>query len=267
MSSSRWWIGLLGGCIFVLAGGATAQAQLGGAVTGAKPGGVSANGVGFSGGFGRGLPVLPGNIVIPVPGGSNTFAALIGPYSAGLPRGPVPPNHPAAVRPPAAVPPPTAGVVGGFSGGVALPAGTSSSAATIQPSAGGPSSVGMVGGAGANRGPRLPSPVAAAKPALVEREVIVEVASDTTFAKLQASATGLNYVDARFEDIQAGQRVTLRLVKKGEANTADELTGTVIAVKAQSKQLTLKVTVPAEQTVPDANLLAQAIKIHSASRN
>lgn len=123
---------------------------------------------------------------------------------------------------------------------------------------------GGVGGVRPQPAPRLPTPTATPKPATVDRELTFDIASDAAVSKLQASSTGLNYVAAKFEDIQVGQRLSLSPTKKGAVKT-DEVTGTVLAVNAAQKQVTVKVSLPAEQPAPEGNQPAQTVTIRSSA--
>jgi len=113
---------------------------------------------------------------------------------------------------------------------------------------------------------RLPSPTGGNKPALVDKEMVFDVAADATFTKLQASATGLNYVPARFEDVQVGQRLAVNSAKKDDENKGDDVTGTVVALNATDRKVTLKVAVPADQADEQGKPQpAQTVTIRSAA--
>lgn len=279
MSLQRWLLASLGAIGFLIGDGAAwgqvggpgfGGGRKGGAVAGGGGGfgliggplgpgqfaGVAGIGGGGAGGismrFGPGMSVVSGPIGAPLlagafggmgfPGG----AGGVGVGGFGVPN--------MAIGGAGGFRPLPGGAAGGFGGGIVLPPGG-------VPVAGG----GAVAGFGANRPPRLTTPTATPRPALVDREVVVDVASDATFAKLQSSATGLNYVDAKFTDIQAGQRLSVNPGKKSDAVKADELTGSVLLVNAAQKQVTLKVSMPADQPAPpEKGLVAQTVTIRSA---
>jgi hypothetical protein len=175
-----------------------------------------------------------------------------------------------------AVPPPPGGIgVGGFGGGGIVFPGFMPFPPGFNPlggAGGGIVNGGFGNGMGVKRAlrtpqtPRLTSPAKTSQAASVDKEITVAVASDAAFLKLQSSPTGLNYVDAKFDDIQVGQRLSVSPAKKGSdaAKKAEETTGTVLLVNAGQRQLTLKVPVPADQGDADAKTeVAQTVTIRS----
>ena len=96
--------------------------------------------------------------------------------------------------------------------------------------------------------------------------MVFDVADDVSVSKLQASANGLNYVDGKFEDIQVGHRVSVSSTRKGSesAGKSPEMTGTVLLLNADKRQITLKISVPADQAKADiGSQLAQTVTIRS----
>jgi hypothetical protein len=248
------------------AGGGVAGGGGGGGAVGAIGGGVGIVGGGGGGAIGRGGVVGGGfgAIGFGAVGGGAAF-----PFAGGMPMQGggmgllgMPMANPAmgGVRM-------GGGLVGGGFGAVGVGFGAVGGGFG---GAGAPGVGGLVGAAGAARGqptPRLTTPVAAPKQEMVDRDVVFEIASDATYSRLQSSATGLNNIEAKFADIKVGQRLSISAGKKGGPARPDDVTGTVVAVNEGNRQVTMKVSVPAEKPAGDLNYIAQNVMIRSQANS
>ena len=104
----------------------------------------------------------------------------------------------------------------------------------------------------------------------VEKEVEYAVAEDAQVQKLQKFDTGLNFVEAKGSELKEGQRVTLSLVAKTdtEKKNVEHVSGTIIKIADKVEKITLRVTLPEKQDVPDpANKQAALVSIRSLPDN
>src|SRR5262245_35656169 len=82
----------------------------------------------------------------------------------------------------------------------------------------------------------------------VDKEVDYDIADDAKVQKLHKFDTGLNFVEAKIDELMEGHKVNLSLVGKGKKKDVVHVSGTV--VKFSDKKVTLKMTVPEKQDVP-----------------
>jgi hypothetical protein len=85
----------------------------------------------------------------------------------------------------------------------------------------------------------------------VEKEADYDIADDAKVQKLHKFDTGLNFVEAKIDELMEGQKVTLSLVTKaGDKKDVQHVSGTVSKVVEGGKKVTLKMSVREKDDVP-----------------
>jgi hypothetical protein len=109
-------------------------------------------------------------------------------------------------------------------------------------------SVGLLGVAGATG--MIPG-----QPTPTEQEYSFAMASDTKVTKVVKRDGGLYLNSGKFSDVEVGQKLTVTVKNRGM------LTGTVVRIDADQKQLTLKVATLAGQGVSTTEMVVTSVRI------
>lgn len=87
----------------------------------------------------------------------------------------------------------------------------------------------------------------------VDKEADYDIADDAKVQKLHKFDTGLNFVEAKIDELTEGQKVTLSLVGKGDKKDVTHVSGTVAKIADGGKKVTLAMTVREKDDVPSGD--------------